>query len=407
MDPPTTVPTRFVALDLHKDYIVVGAVDLQQRVVLAPRRIAAAAFETWARTALTASDAVVLEATTTAWQVHDLLVPLVASVTVAHPLMVKLIAAARVKTDRRDTINLAKLLAANLIPVVWVPPSEVRELRGLLAHRRRLVQQRTQLRNRLRSLLHRHHLVPPTGDPFAARQRSWWEEVPLSAVEQLRAHQDLLLLDQLTLLITAVEAELARLSVVEPWAGQVPYLLQLPGIGLISAMTLRAAIGDIARFPAPKHLVGDSGLGAGVHASGQTHHSGPITKQGRREIRAVMVEAAWVAIAHHPHWEREFERLAPRIGRGKAVVAIARKLLVVVWYVLRGQVADTHADEAAVARKYFTWGARYGLARQLGVSRAVFTRQHLDQVGLGGTLAGVAYEGRTVRLPPAAHVSTA
>ena len=139
MDPPTTVPTRFVALDLHKDYIVVGAVDAHQHVVLPPRRGAAAAFEAWARAELTTTDAVVLEATTTAWQVHDLLVPLVASVTVAHPLMVKLIAAARVKTDRRDTINLAKLLAANLIPVVWVPPVVVRELRGLLAHRRRLV----------------------------------------------------------------------------------------------------------------------------------------------------------------------------------------------------------------------------------------------------------------------------
>ncbi len=352
MDPPVSVPTRFVALDLHKDYIVVGAVDTQQQVVLPPRRIATAAFEAWARTELTANDHVVLEATTTAWQVHDLLLPLVASVTVAHPLMVKLIAAARVKTDRRDTINLAKLLAANLIPVVWVPPIEVRELRGLLAHRRRLVQQRTQLRNRLRSLLHRHHLVPPTGDPFATSQRSWWEEAPLSAVERLRAHQDLLQLDQLTPLITAVEAELARLSVVEPWAAQVPYLLQLPGIGLISAMTLLAAIGDIARFPAAKHLVGYSGLGAGVHVSGQTHHGGPITKQGRREIRAVMVEAAWVAVARHPHWQREFQRLAARIGRGKAIVAIARKLLVVVWYVLSGQVADTHADEAAVARKY-------------------------------------------------------
>ena len=407
MDPPTTVPTRFVALDLHKEYIVVGAVDVQQRVVLAPRRIAVPAFEAWARAELSPSDAVVLEATTTAWQVHDLLVPLVASVTVAHPRMVKLIAAARVKTDRRDTINLAKLLAANLIPVVWVPPIEVRELRGLLAHRRRLVQQRTQLRNRVRSLLHRHHLVPPTGDPFAASQRSWWEEVTLSAVERLRARQDLLQFDQLTPLIEAVEAELARLSVVESWAAQVPYLLQLPGIGLISAMTLLAAIGDIARFPAAKHLVGYSGLGAGVHASGQTHHGGPITKQGRREIRAVMVEAAWVAIARHPHWQREFERLAPRIGRGKAVVAIARKLLVVVWYVLNRQVADTHADEAAVARTYVTWGARYRLARQLGVSRALFTRQHLDQVGLGGPRNGVAYEGRTVRLPPTAQVSPA
>ena len=121
MDPPTTVPTRFVALDLHKDYIVVGAVDARQQVVLSPRRIAAAAFEAWARTELTTTDAVVLEATTTAWQVHDLLVPLVASVTVAQPLMGNLIAAARGKRDRRDTINLATLMAANLIPVVWMP----------------------------------------------------------------------------------------------------------------------------------------------------------------------------------------------------------------------------------------------------------------------------------------------
>ncbi|MDQ5827979.1 MAG: hypothetical protein M3441_27960, partial [Chloroflexota bacterium] len=71
-------------------------------------------------------------------------------------------------------------------------------------------------------------------------------------------------------------------------------------------------------------------------------------------------------------------------------------------YVPSGHVPDTHADAAAVARKYFTWGARYRLARQLGLSRALFTRQQLDQVGLGGTLEGVAYEGHTVRLPPAA-----
>ena len=171
-------------------------------------------------------------------------------------------------------------------------------------------------------------------------------------------------------------------------------------------MTLLAAIGDIARFSAAKQLVGYSGLGAGVHDSGQTHHGGPITKQGRREIRAVMVEAAWVAVARHPHWQRAFQRLAPRIGRGKAVVAIARKLWVVVWYVLSGQVADTHADTAAVARKYFTWGARYRLARHLGLSRALFTRQQLDALGLRDTVAGVAYEGRAVRLPPASTGDT-
>ena len=127
--PPSRSPTRFVALDVHRHYVVVGAVDAQQTVVLTPRRFGFAAFASWAQDHLAQTDAVVLEASSNAWLLHDQLAPLVASVTVAHPLGVKLIAAARVKTDGRDTIKLARLLAANLIPPVWVPPAPVRELR--------------------------------------------------------------------------------------------------------------------------------------------------------------------------------------------------------------------------------------------------------------------------------------
>ena len=92
---------------------------------------------------MNASDAVVLEATANAWVLYDQLTRLSGSVTVAHPLAVKLITAARVKTDARDTIKLARLLAANLLPAVWVPPIAVREVRALVAHRKRLVKQRS------------------------------------------------------------------------------------------------------------------------------------------------------------------------------------------------------------------------------------------------------------------------
>src|SRR5262249_20909540 len=80
---------------------------------------------------------VVLEATSNTWLLYDQLQPLVAEVVVAHPQAVKLIAAARVKTDSRDTIKLASRLPANLIPAVWVPPQAVRELRALVTHRNR------------------------------------------------------------------------------------------------------------------------------------------------------------------------------------------------------------------------------------------------------------------------------
>jgi hypothetical protein len=97
MSATASTPTRFVALDIHRKYLVVGAVDAQQQVILTPRRFGFDAFSSWARSHLTPSDAVVLEATANAWLFYDQLVLLVVSVTVAHPLAVKLIAAACVK----------------------------------------------------------------------------------------------------------------------------------------------------------------------------------------------------------------------------------------------------------------------------------------------------------------------
>jgi transposase len=115
---------------------------------------------------LQASDQVALEATTNAWTIYDNLQPLVAEVTVADAHKISLISRSPRKTDQHDALVLAKLLAANLLPVVWVPPQSVRELRNLIAHRRHLVRDRTATKNRLHSVLHRYNLHLPEGDPF-------------------------------------------------------------------------------------------------------------------------------------------------------------------------------------------------------------------------------------------------
>src|SRR5205823_3650869 len=124
-------------------------------------------------------------------------------------------------------------------------------------------------------------------------------------------------------------------------------------------------IGDINRFPTPHQLVGYAGLGAGVHSSGQEHYGGRITKQGRRDIRKTMVDVAWVAVANHFYWKAVFERLADRTGRNKAIVAIARKLLVVVWHVLAKQVADLQAVPERVAGKFLEWSWKVGRVDRL------------------------------------------
>ncbi len=401
MDPPTASPGRFVALDVHRQSVTVAAVDAHQIVVLKPRRVAMADFTRWCQQHLTPADAVVLEATTNAWHLYDRLAPLVAAVTVCHPLMVKLISAARVKTDPRDALNLARLLAAGLIPAVWVPPTEVRELRALVSHRQRLVRQRTQARNRLHSVLHRHNLAGPAGKPFAPAQRAWWEGLALAPSEQLRVRQDLAILDSLEPLLGEVEDELARLSTAEPWASQAAFLVQLPGFGILNAMVVLAAIGEIGRFPAAHKLVGYAGLGASVAASGPTQRTGGITKQGRRELRTVLVEAAWVAVQPHPHWQAAFARLEGRIGRNKAIVAIARKLLVVIWHVLTGRVADRQANPDKVALKMMTWAWKIGAQQRAGLTPGQFARRELTRLRLGEDLASVVQSGRILRIPPA------
>ena len=281
-------PSRFIGLDLHKDYVVVAAVDARQEVLLKPRRVSLDDLAEWAAGHLGPDDAVVLEATGNAWFVYDLLSPLVGRCLVANPLQVKWIAAAAVKTDAHDALRLARLLAANLIPEVWVPPKPVRELRALIAHRRQLVKEQTRLKNQLHSLLHRHHILLPSGDPFAARNRDWWRQLDLSPSERLRLHQTLDTLTHIQEQLRQVEAELRRLSTQEPWKEMLPFLVQLPGFGLLTAMTVLAAIGDISRFPHARKLVGYAGLGAGVHSSGQTHRGKGVTKQGRRDLPALV-----------------------------------------------------------------------------------------------------------------------
>ena len=402
---PSNVPvTRFVGLDVHKRSVMVGAVDAQQQIVLRPLRLSWDEFEQWRLQHLHRTDAVVLESTTNAWHLYDQLVPSVATVTVANPLLIKWISSASIKPDGHDTLKLARLLAAGMIPAIWVPPEAVRQLRALVSHRQRLIRQRTQARNRLHSVLHRHNLTPPEGELFGAAQRAWWHHLDLKPMERLLVTQDLQLLDGVAPLIEQVEQQLCLESVTAPWATQVPYLVQQTGIGVLTAMILLAAIGDITRFPRAPHLVGYAGLGARVHDSADTHHGGGITKQGRRDLRAAMVEAAWVAVIHNAHWKARFEHLCRHLSKEKAIVAIARQMLVVVWHVWHDREPDQHTEAVAIARKFMTWAEQGGKAMHPSMTAPQFVRLQLDRLGIGQDLRELHYGSHTYKLPPTGSV---
>ena len=401
---PRTKFERYVAVDLHKDYVVVGGVNARLEVILVPRRIELVAWPRWAKANLNRQDALVVESTSNAWDFYDQVAPGVGQAVVANPRLVKLIAAGRVKTDKVDTLVLAKLLATGFIPTVWVPPLEVREARGLLAHRRRLVRNRTMVINRLQSVLQRHNLAGPEGEPFSLANRAWWDTLSVSPTEQLRVRQDLATLEHLAQQITEVDAEVVRLSTQTPWAEQVTYVMQLPGFSVLLTMTVLAAIGDVKRFAHAKPLVGYAGLGASVHDSGQTHRTGHITKTGRRELRWALVEAAWSAVRYHPHWKAEFERLARRMPHNKAIVAIARKLLVALWQVLTGHLADEPAEVKMVATKLMRWSWQLTDEQRGGLTSRQFIRYHLMRLQLGDNLTHIRYGNMPRRIAPVEEV---
>lgn len=393
-------PQRFIGLDLHKHYLIACTVDAEQQLLGSAQRVELSRLDNWIRTQLSTQDAVVLEMTTNTWDVYDALAGHVHSVTVVHPPHLALITRAQVMTDKIAAQALAKLLAAGLLVGIWIPPPAVRDLRALIAQRSKFVRLSTQAKNRLHAVLHRHRLRPPDAELFAAAQRDWWQALALSPAEAARVQGDLRTLDFARAEIAHCDDALKTVAAADP---RVPLLIQLPGFSLITALSVLAALGSIDRFPDAKQLVGYAGLGARVHASGLSHTTGRITKAGRRDLRCALVEAAQSAVMAHPFWRATLERLEPRLGRNKAIVAIARKLLVVVWHVLRQSVADLHADVPLVARKLLQHAYRLGQAhRTAGQGTASYVREQLDRLHIGSELESVAWgqKHKPIPLPP-------
>lgn len=370
---------RYIALDIHKEYVMVGAMNAAQEWVIRPRRVEMMRFRGWAENNLCAGDAVVIETTTNVWDIYDIVAPLVTRAVVAHAGAVRQIAEARVKTDTEDIKRLLRLLIADIVPEVWVPPAHVRELRGLISYRNRLVKTATMIRNRLHSLLHRHNLPLPE-DGLA--NQDWWEQQSISALEKLQIRQELALLAEIGKHKAELDHELGKMSVSGSWGAPATRLMQLPGIGVVIAMTVLGAIGDITRFESAGKLVGYAGLGAGVHDSGKEHREKKITKSGRKELRWAMVEAAWRAVRMSPYWKDQFENLKRRMRPNQAIVAIARKLLVATWHVLAKEETDCRASEEDLAWKMLLWSWSLGDEARLGLTHKQFAKYGLLRLGV-------------------------
>jgi len=402
---PETIPIkRYIAIDSHKEYVMVGGMNDQQKWILRPRRVQMSRFRDWAQKNLKPGDSVVLETTSNVWDIYDVVAPLVTKTVVAHAGKVRQIAEAKVKTDKEDVKRLLTLLIANIVPEVWVPPMHVRELRSLISFRWRLTKQITMSKNRLHSVVQRFNLNPPDGQLLANSNLSWWNQQEFSDLTSFQVERDRGIVDYLEAQKAIVDQKLAALSNTEPWASDMVFLMQIPGFGLLFSMIVLSAIGDISRFETPKKLVGYAGLGAGVHDSGKKHQDKSITKEGRKELRWALVEAAWAAVRSDPYRKAQYEHFKQTKHPNKAIVAVARKMLVSVWHILTNREPYRHTDDDTLAYKMVIWSQRMDENALRGMTRQQFVKYGLLRLGTGQDLTRIERNGVPRRIAPTEDV---
>jgi transposase len=272
----------------------------------------------------------------TGW-IHDLLRELGAQVHVVHPTKVKWIAASKKKTDRVDARLLAHLLRINGLPeAVHMPTRQSREVRRLLRARRQLVQIRTRLINVVRSVLEQQQVNLRAG-PLGSRKgwRALYDLPLLPGIREIVSAYDATVVAT-TAAITTLETQLAVRAQADKRVAQ---LQTIPGVGPLTAQTVVAAIDRVHRFANARKLVGYIGLAPSVRSSGERVEYGRITKQGRSDVRAVLVQAAHALLAIKRDTARPLQhwcaRVARRRGKKTAIVALARKLLTIAFYLLR------------------------------------------------------------------------
>ncbi len=333
---------RFIGLDVHKDFCEVAVVEEDAcwsgpRVHSTPEDL-----EVFGQS-LGPDDQVVLEATGGALAIARILEPHVGRVVMANPMAVRAIASAKAKTDRLDARTLAKLLAAGFLPAVWLGDERTRLLRRLVSRHAQLVRQRTRAKNQIHAVLQRTLKGrPPASDLFGKRGRAWLGDQDLPADERETVQASLRHVEFLNTELNLVDRTIAEQVLSWP---EVRRIMTIPGMGATAAAGVIAAIGDISRFPSPRHLVGYLGLDARVRQSGSApaRHGG-ISKQGSSEARHLLVEAAWAAL-RTPGPLRAFgERIRARRGANIATVAVARKLAILCWHLL------TREEDYAFAR---------------------------------------------------------
>jgi len=269
---------------------------------------------------------------------HDLLTPIAEEVQVAHPGEMALIFRSKQKNDRFDAQRIAKLLHLDEVPRVHVPSVDVRAWRGMIEHRRRLVDKRTRVKNALRAQLRGLGIKAPARHTLWSKAGIAWleaQDLP-TALDRIKRGS---LLAELRTLESQIKIVVRELNIVGKGDWRVLLLRTMPGVGPRTAEAVAAYIDAPERFGSIKSIGTYFGVVPSQDASAGKNRLGHITREGPATVRKMLTEAAWQAIRHSPRFKAFYERVmaGQKQRRATAIVATAHKMLRIMLAMLRSR----------------------------------------------------------------------
>lgn len=327
---------KYVGVDLHKKVITVCVMDANRKIVREaklypdePHRIVEF-FEGLGEYK------VVLEATSSYYWFVELVEPTAEEIVLANPSKMRVIAESTRKTDKLDGRVLAEFLARDMIPRAYMPTPRQRQHRALVRHRKYLREQATAVKCKIRHVLSDHDA--DRRDLFSAAGEAYFKALKLNEADRFR-------LADLWKAWESIEKRLARTAAkIKAFAKKAPraeaearaLLKTAPGVGVVTAEVVLSELGDVRRFKNAKAVCAYAGLVPIVRQTGGGKaKDGHITKQGSGLLRWGLVEAAWRLVASSPRWASTYQRIKKRNGAKRAIVAVARKFLCVLYAMLR------------------------------------------------------------------------
>jgi transposase len=376
-----------IGLDMHPELFSAAALigpDAQRAEVLWTHdRLPEASLEKWLGRHVRPHDVLVIEASGNTFATVERIEACGRKAVIVESLRAGQIRKAYCSTDKHSAIKLARVYLSGLAHLVWKPDERTRARREVFFSHRNAVKDTTRGRNRIRSWLSDHalraprglRLTRPAGLEWVLQARSW------EPIQQLLLRQMFQNLWQAEARRKSLRAMMAEEVTSDP---QLLQLVRLFGIRHITAFALGALVADIQRFRTPKQLVAFIGLNPRVKESGQGGGHGPLSHHGRRDLRALLIQAAQSYLRFGSGSTHRWAlKLVMRKGRNLAAAALARKIVVACWYMMRGLATPMREPDKTLRVKIHKLASAIGARRirQLGYeSTRRFEEQKIQEL---------------------------